>query len=275
MVTRMESNSHTKDKNIPFKKIEEVLSCTRFKEFIHIKETGSTNKDLVLRASQTPDDLLLVADHQTSGKGRLGRVWESPERLNLLCSFLLTPKWPKDKNPLVTSSLALGVVKYLSTISISALVKWPNDIVIPGSKDKKISGILAQQVDGEIERIVVGIGVNVLWPSSSEEGPADAISLKMLDADFDRWAVLTGIIESFEKQLNQLEELNGPALLRQEHIAHSATIGNTVRIATATNKIVGLAKDITEEGFLVVNDGQQDLQISVGDVVNLRKKNLD
>jgi len=252
-----------------------VLSCTRFKEFIHIKETGSTNKDLVLRASQTPDDLLLVADHQTSGKGRLGRVWESPERLNLLCSFLLTPKWPKDKNPLVTSSLALGVVKYLSTISISALVKWPNDIVIPGSKDKKISGILAQQVDGEIERIVVGIGVNVLWPSSSEEGPADAISLKMLDADFDRWAVLTGIIESFEKQLNQLEELNGPALLRQEHIAHSATIGNTVRIATATNKIVGLAKDITEEGFLVVNDGQQDLQISVGDVVNLRKKNLD
>ena len=55
----------------------------------------------------------------------------------------------------------------------------------------------------------------------------------------------------------------------------SATIGNTVRIATATNKIVGLAKDITEEGFLVVNDGQQDLQISVGDVVNLRKKNLD
>ena len=275
MVTRMESNSHTEDKNIPLKKIEEAFNGTRFKEFIHIKETGSTNTDLVLRVSQEPDNLVLVADHQTAGKGRLGRVWESPDKLNLLCSFLLTPEWSKDKNPLVTSSLAVGVVKYLSTIGISSLIKWPNDIVIPESKDKKISGILAEQVDGEIKRIVIGIGVNVSWPSSSNEGPAEAISLKMLGASIDRWTVLIGILESFEKQLKMLEESSGLANLRSEHVALSATIGNTVRVETANNKIVGLAKDITEQGFLVVNDGQQDLQISVGDVVNLRNKNFD
>ena len=275
MVTRMKSNSHTEDKNIPLKKIKQVLDGTRFKEFIHIEETGSTNADLVLKASQVSDDLVLVADHQTAGKGRLGRVWESPERLNLLCSFLLTPKWSKDKDLLVTSSLALGVVNYLSTIGVSALVKWPNDIVIPESKDKKISGILAEQVSGEIERIVVGIGVNVSWPPSDDEGPEDAISLKMLGLPFDRWVVLTGIIENFEKQLGVLEESNGSATLRQEHIAHSATIGNEIKVETANRNIFGLAKDITEEGFLVVSDGRQDLQISVGDVVNLRKNNQD
>ena len=275
MVTRMESNSHTEDKNIPLKKIEEALNGTRFKEFIHIEETGSTNTDLVSRVSKAPGNLVLVADHQTAGKGRLGRTWESPDKLNLLCSFLLTPKWSKDKNPLVTSSLAVGTVKYLSTVGISSLIKWPNDIVVPESKDKKISGILAEQVDGEIERIIIGIGVNVSWPSSSNEGPADAISLKMLGASIDRWTVLIGIIESFEKQLNMLEESSGSANLRREHIALSATIGNEVRIETANNRIVGLAKDITEQGFLIVDDGQQDLEISVGDVANLRKKNLD
>jgi len=273
MVTRMKSNSHTEDKNIPLKKIEETLKGTRFKEFIHVEETGSTNTDLVIRASQQSDDLVLVADHQTGGKGRLERVWDSPKGLNLLCSFLLTPKWVKNRNPLVTSSLAIGTVKYLSSINIHALVKWPNDIVIPGNKGKKISGILAEQVEGKTERIVVGIGINVLWPSSSSEGPEDAISLKMLGATYTRWTVLLGIIENFESQLKSLEELNGLSDLRYDHIKHSATIGNRVRIETANNKIVGFAKDITEEGFLVVNDGQQDLKISVGDVVNLRKKN--
>ena len=273
MVTRMKSNSHTEDKNIPLKKIEESLKGTRFKEFIHIEETGSTNADLVLRASEAPEDLILVSDHQTAGKGRLGRVWDSPKGLNLLCSFLLTPKWRKDKNSLVTSSLALGVVKYLSTIGVSALIKWPNDIVIPESRDKKIAGILAEQIEGEIQRIVVGIGLNISWPSSSDEGPPDAISLKMLDVTFDRWAALVGIIENFEKQLKILEESNSSAALRQDHVAYSATIGEQVRVETSNNIIIGFAKDITEEGFLVVNDGKQDLQVSVGDVVNLRKKN--
>jgi len=272
MVTRMKSNSHTENKNIPLKKIEKCLKGTRFNEIKRIEETGSTNADLVLRASEAPDDIVLVTDHQTDGKGRLGRVWESPKGLNLLCSFLLTPKWAKDKNPLVTSALALGVVDYLSTIGVSALVKWPNDIVIPERDNKKISGILAEQVEGEVERIVVGIGFNISWPTSSQEGPLDAISLKMLGATFDRWTVLAGIIENFEKQLKLLEELNGAALLRRSLIAHSATIGNQVRVETANNIIVGFAKDLTEEGFLVVNDGNQDLQVNAGDVVNLRKK---
>jgi len=273
MVTRMKSNSHTEDKNIPLKKIEKALVGTRFKEFKHIEETGSTNVDLVLRASEAPDDLILVSDHQTAGKGRLGREWNSPKGLNLLCSFLLTSKWTKNKNPLVTSSLALGVVKYLSTIDVFALVKWPNDIVIPERKGKKISGILAEQVEGDIERIVVGMGLNISWPSSSGEGPPDAISLKMLDVTLDRWTVLAGIIENFEKQLKRLEQSNGSVTLRQDHVANSATIGNQVRVETANNIIVGSAEDITEEGLLVVNDGNQDLYISVGDVVNLRKKN--
>ena len=226
MVTRMESISNT-NKNIPSKRIQKSLNGTRFKKFIHLEETGSTNGDLALMASQEPDDLVLVADNQTEGKGRLGRTWESPKGLNLLCSFLVTSNWSKDRNPLVTSSLALGAVNYLSTISITALVKWPNDIVIPASKDQKISGILAEQVEGEIERLVVGIGLNVSWPSVNNQGPTDSISLKMLGAECNRWDVLIGLIENFENQLKRLNNSNGPATLRREHLANSATIGRT------------------------------------------------
>jgi len=258
-------------KNIPLKKIEKSLKGTRFKKFIHLEETGSTNADLALVALQESDDLVFVVDNQTEGKGRLGRTWESPKGLNLLCSFLITSKWPKDRNPLVTSSLALGVVDFLSTLSITATIKWPNDVVIPASKGRKISGILAEQVEGKIERLVVGIGLNVLWPSVNDEGPADSTSLKMLGADCDRWDVLVGLIENFEDQLDRLNELTGPATLRQDHLVNSATIGNRVRIDFGSQKLVGFAKDITEEGHLVVDDGREDIQISSGDVINLRK----
>ena len=275
MVTRMESNSHTKNKNIPLKKIEKSLNGTRFKKFIHLEETGSTNKDVASIAFKEPEDLVFVADSQTEGKGRLGRTWESPKGLNLLCSFLVTPKWSKDRNPLVTSSLALGVVDYLSTIGITALLKWPNDIVTSAGEEQKISGVLAEQIEGEIERLVVGIGLNVSWPSVNDLGPPNSTSLKMLGVQCSRWDVLAGIIENFENQLTRLNQSNGPATLRQDHLANSATIGNSVRIDVGNQKIVGMAKDITEEGFLVVNDGLEDLQVSSGDVVNLRKETDD
>ncbi|MDE0834667.1 MAG: hypothetical protein OSA36_10275, partial [Acidimicrobiales bacterium] len=114
-------------------------------------ETGSTNADLVAGAVVAsdgsvvmPDGSVLVADHQTTGRGRLDRRWDAPPATNLLFSVLLRPTWNPDRHPLVTTTLAVATVDALATLGVLAAVKWPNDVLlVDGTAPGKVAGILA------------------------------------------------------------------------------------------------------------------------------------
>ena len=119
-------------------------------------ETGSTNADLVAGAvvasdgsPAMPDGSVLVADHQTTGRGRLDRRWDAPPATNLLFSVLLRPTWNPDRHPLVTTTLAVATVDALATLGVLAAVKWPNDVLlVDGTAHGKVAGILAELVAG-------------------------------------------------------------------------------------------------------------------------------
>ena len=272
MVTRMERNSHTEDENNRLKKCEEALVGTRFRQIEHYKEVTSTNDELISRAPEVTENLIFVADYQTHGRGRLKRVWQAPAGENLLCSLLVLPDWEMNRNSLVTSALALSIVGCLYEEGIEAFVKWPNDIVLKEPKKGKLAGILSEYIPGNPEKIVIGFGININWPTKKIKGLEEAVSLKMIGKNFNKWDLLIGVLKNFEKKLQILAEPNGQDILRQEHIAKSETLGTMIQVEMQKNEIRGLTTDITDEGFLLVDDGATVTEITSGDVRKLRNQ---
>ncbi len=123
---------------------------------------GSTNDEALAWASSgAPDFSLIVADEQTSGRGRMGRSWFTPPGAALAFSLILRPKGAeREKMGLFSGLGALALVDALRAFDVTAQVKWPNDVLIGR---KKVAGILAETVwlGTEVDSVVLGIGINV------------------------------------------------------------------------------------------------------------------
>ena len=133
------------------------------REILVFEETDSTN-DLAARAGQdgVPEGLVIFAESQRAGRGRLGRKWVSPPGRNLLCSTLLRPEVvPAERWPELTFCAALAVAETAERFTgLRARIKWPNDVLLAG---RKVAGILLECHHGHGPGfVVVGIGLNVL-----------------------------------------------------------------------------------------------------------------
>jgi BirA family biotin operon repressor/biotin-[acetyl-CoA-carboxylase] ligase len=156
---------------------------------IHVAECESTQ--LLLLDSSLPEGAIATADHQTGGRGRLGRRWVAPPSTSVLVSVLLRPT---AERPAAQLSLVAGlaVAEAVEDVSgVSAAIKWPNDVLVDG---RKVAGVLAEQRSG----VVVGIGINV----NQDEAllPADArlpaASLRSLTGRlFEREDVLRALLD--------------------------------------------------------------------------------
>jgi BirA family biotin operon repressor/biotin-[acetyl-CoA-carboxylase] ligase len=182
-----------------------------------------------------PIGSVVVAEHQTAGRGRLDRRWEAPPGTALLASFVVAP------HPLL--SLAAGVAA-AEACGPDVRLKWPNDVMIGG---RKAGGILVEMT---ALKAVVGIGVNLTWapPGAAR---VDQTRDALLDTLTQRLAAWTSA---------------SPALIVQRWRELSDTLGRRVRVELAGRVIDGLAQDIAEDGSLIV-DGEH---ISAGDVIHLR-----
>jgi len=284
---------------------------TRFGPVRHVAETGSTNADLVAGAAVAsggsvvmPDGSVLVADHQTAGRGRLDRRWDAPPAANLLFSVLLRPTWGPDRHPLVTTTLAVATVDAFGTHGVQAAVKWPNDVLlVGGTAPGKVAGILAELVAGGPAggggpsvggsggtepsaggsgggsggtfgagsvAIVVGMGVNVGWPALSDDAPPGATSLAAAGHRVDRAELLESVLARFEARLTDLEAPDGPERLRRAHLDRSATVGGEVRVDMPDGPVTGTAVDLALDGSLLVDSGDGPVAFRAGDVVHLR-----
>jgi BirA family transcriptional regulator, biotin operon repressor / biotin---[acetyl-CoA-carboxylase] ligase len=137
----------------------------------YFESTGSTN-DCALdwAASGAPDFSLILADEQTSGRGRMGRKWFTPSGAGLALSLVLRPNnFEREKIGLFSGLGALALVDSLKSYGIAAQVKWPNDVVI---NRRKTAGVLLEIVwmGSDVEALVLGIGVNVSPESVPPEG---------------------------------------------------------------------------------------------------------
>ena len=213
----------------------------------HVAETTSTNSDLLDAADHLPDRTVLVADHQTAGRGRLDRRWEAPPGANLLVSTLFRSV-PDDPSEL-TRRFGLAVVRAATAVGVAgAGLKWPNDVVLGGAK---LAGILAQRaVNGAV---VVGVGVNVGW---APEGAA------RLDAELPPLDVLRAVLAAYDDL---------PADVAADYRTNLVTLGMRVRVERPADTIVGTAIDVEADGRLVVLDECAIThRLDVGDVVHLR-----
>lgn len=228
--------------------------------FDHVAETGSTNADLMARATTGPvEAAVLVADHQTAGRGRLDRRWEDLPGNQLLVSFLFPvhDSRPQDRSVAVAAAARAG----LEALGQAVAVKWPNDLVIvDGPAPGKLAGLLAEFVNRPSPAVVVGLGLNV--------GPVPvegATSLAEVGLSTTRDAVLAALLAQLS------ERLADPGLVHQELITHSATLGQRVRVELPNRQIVGRAVAIDRDGRLEVDEDGERHHIGVGDVIHLRR----
>lgn len=179
---------------------------------------ASTNDEAFRRAGEgAPEGLVVVARHQTAGKGRLGRTWfDHPDR-SLMFSVLLKPTIPLPSYPLLSLTLASSVAATASMIAPAITIKWPNDVLQSG---KKFCGVLAESRalrPGEPPVLVLGAGINVGY--SEEDFPPEfrvsATSLKTHDGTRpDMGWLLSKILGHFGHELAMLEERGAIDLLR-------------------------------------------------------------
>ncbi|AMA73542.1 biotin--[acetyl-CoA-carboxylase] ligase [Aneurinibacillus thermoaerophilus] len=215
---------------------------------------STQNKCQELAKEGAPEGTLVVADQQTEGKGRLGRVWHSPPGANISMSLLLRPALELQKCPQLTLLTAVAVVETLHEFcGISAQIKWPNDILING---KKVCGILTE-LNAESDRIhslIVGIGLNV--NTLPEHFPEDvhgiATSLRIEKGEPLRRVPLLQQILTRLEELYDLYLAKGFAPVKKRWETYAVTIGKKVTIRTLQGSLSGYAEGIDESGVLLV-----------------------
>jgi BirA family biotin operon repressor/biotin-[acetyl-CoA-carboxylase] ligase len=245
------------------------------KKIIFFEEIDSTNNRARLLAEEGAEDgTVVVALHQTAGKGRMGRTWDSATGKGIYLSVILKPDSSPAEMQKITIATATAVVSAIKKLTgMPALIKWPNDIILQG---KKVCGILTE-MNTELVRInyiIPGIGINYSQKRGDfpEELQDKAISLTEYagqnNMEFN--CSKLDIVRSFLKELDNLyfALLSGDS---SEIVAmwkkNSATLGKEVKIIHKDKELEGTAIDITDEGLLVVRfkDGRVE-EISSGEV---------
>lgn len=262
-----------------------ALGGQRFSAVTWVDETGSTNSDVMAAARDgAPEGTVVVADHQSAGRGRQGRTWVAPPGASLLVSVLLRP-------PAVVGGLcamAAGVAMadaVTETTGVRPGLKWPNDLLVD---DRKLAGILAEadwpaastesggwRPPKPHERlvVVVGVGLNVNWPADLPDDLSDsAVALNhLVGHDVDRAELLVAYLRRLDGLYGALVAAGSGAAILDAWRQHSATLGRRVRVDLGSDDVEGTAVDITDEGHLVVRTLDGDHRtLAVGDVVHLR-----
>ena len=227
---------------------------------------GSTNDYVAtLARAGEREGLVVVAEHQFLGRGRLDRTWASPPRAGLTFSVLLRPGVPTAQRPWVPLLLAAAAAEALSArCDLDVTLKWPNDLLVEG---RKVGGVLAESTG---DAVVVGFGVNVT--TRRDELPRDDATSLALEArdPVDRAPVLLALLRAIGNAYAGWDGDAGSAARRYRE--RCDTIGRAVRVTLPGDRTVdGEAVDVDDSGCLVVRsaDGTT-TAVSAGDVVHVR-----
>lgn len=252
------------------------MPAPRFADVRHFDVIDSTNRYLLDEArAGAPDGVVAVADHQSAGRGRLGRRWEAPPGASLLASVLLRPEVPLAERYLVTAAVALAAAEAVADeVGVALGLKWPNDLLAPDGR--KVAGVLAE---AEGDAVVVGIGVNVTWPTDEADlagrglddlaGRATSL-VALAGRPVSRDRLLAALLTALEPRVAALAEAAGRRRLAAELRGACTTLGARVRVDVAGGPIEGTAVDLTPSGQLVVETATGRQVVSAGDVTHLR-----
>jgi len=215
---------------------------------IHFFDTAGSTMDIAreLARKGCPDFTVVIAETQTSGRGRMDRSWYSPEG-GLYFTLVLRPHIPPVMSPLVNFGAAFVLARTLQEFcGVEALVKWPNDVLIYG---KKVSGMLSEMeaAGDQVSFVNIGIGINM-----NNDLPPDlpfATSIKNISGKtWSRKRFLSEFLDRLENRIHQPDLAN----VIEEWKSCSATLGHQVRIVSRQGVTKGKAVDVDPSGALVV-----------------------
>ncbi|MFB6297660.1 MAG: biotin--[acetyl-CoA-carboxylase] ligase [Salinirussus sp.] len=227
---------------------------------------GSTNDRARHLARADRTDIVVLADEQTGGRGRLAREWASPSG-GVWLSILLRPAVGPARAPLFTLAAAVATTRAARRAGVDASIKWPND-VLAGDREAKLAGILTEMggETGRLDWLVVGIGVNAdVDPAAvSTDRPATSLRAELDGGDVDRRTFTRNLLEAFHALRSE------PAAILSAWRTHASTPGRQVRIETPDGPVTGRAVDVVPPGSLVVETDSGRERVSAGDCEHLR-----
>jgi BirA family biotin operon repressor/biotin-[acetyl-CoA-carboxylase] ligase len=227
----------------------------------------STNARARGLASEGATDVVVLADEQTGGRGRLDRSWSSPSG-GIWLSVLFRPQVPMAQTPVFTLAAAVAVTRAAREAGVDAVIKWPNDVLVEvDGEERKLVGILTE-MEGEADRVswvVVGIGINANVDPAELPADANATSLQAVRGDpVDRRVFTQRVLETFDTVGND------PDAILDAWREYATTLGKDVRIDTPDGEVTGTAVDIEYPGALVVDTGDERVTVAAGDCDHLR-----
>jgi BirA family biotin operon repressor/biotin-[acetyl-CoA-carboxylase] ligase len=213
--------------------------------------------------------LVVVAHHQTAGRGRLGREWVTPAGAALTFSAVVDPGVDDEWWPLVPLVAGYAVAR-----AVGGSLKWPNDVLVSDPADTgpggKVCGILVERVVGTDGRplAVVGVGINVDQTAAELPVPG-ATSLALAGRAVDRTQLFGHVLHALRQSLAAMA--SGPAAYVGHLRRRCTTLGRDVRADLPDGSVLrGRAVDLDDHGRLLVETGEGTVAVAAGDVVHVR-----
>jgi len=240
---------------------------TRFigRRVVYLESTGSTQDVARAEAEEGAEaGTVVIAEEQTAGRGRFGRVWVSPAGKNLYLTLIMRPPMQRLRSLSIVAPLAV-VLAVEDRTELTPRIKWPNDVLVNG---RKLAGILIESeiADRSVNYALVGIGINVNFDVEEQsEIAAIATSLKReLGYETSREELLAALLNQFEDLYERAAE--GIDVFR-EWRSRLETLGREVRVTSGGRVEDGFAEDVDSEGNLILlrPDGSR-VAIEAGEV---------
>ncbi len=246
-----------------------------WREFTVVAETASTNDDVAAAARAGADEgKVLVAESQTSGRGRHDREWLSPPCAGLTFSVLLRPAVPVRRWGWLPLLAGVAVAQAIDDeCGLTVSLKWPNDVLL-ATPLRKAAGILATVVPTLSPALVVGIGLNVSTESNELPGVDATSLLAARGVSVDRSAVLVAVLRRLAAQYEHWQDHDGDvdsAGLREVYRRRCHTLDKRVKLRLpGGSSLAGQAMDVDVMGRLVVATATGSVPIAAGDVIGVR-----
>ena len=260
------------EKLLPWEIIRDLKTENIGKRVYYFEELDSTqNFAQQIAADKKENGTIVIAEKQTSGRGRLDRKWTSPKG-GIWFSLIIHPKFDVSSSTLIPILSAVALSKSIKKIlGVETEVKWPNDIILNG---KKVAGILvdASVQANNIDYLILGIGINFDIDTKKLEKRLSKTpnfygvnSLRGNNNKTPPKILLKEFLFQFEKNLSSLDK-GEKAKIVKEWTKNAAGIGRKITINTSSGKISGISQGIDTDGALKIKTKKKIERVLVGDV---------
>lgn len=241
-----------------------------------LDEADSTNREVMQRAeSGAEEGLVVIAQKQNAGRGRLGRSWFTSAENSLAMSVLLRPAMSPEHVPQLSLVTAVAIQRALSGFAPQVRIKWPNDLLAGGAK---LAGILTEMraEPGRVHAVVLGIGINISkpaggWPKTITQGVTDLTSAA--GRDISRSDVAVSVIEALDDCYEEYLA-HGFERIRQWWWEAHAASGQSVRAHGENGYVEGIAEALDEDGALLLRVDGEIRRFVAGDIELIDNGNM-